>query len=258
MSFFRLKPTFFYFINMTIKTNTIPYLYFMDTTDLSVLCPVSGQDNLIHFKIGIDDGLTIPISYRPTDIVSSTRSIVLFGGLNKCDWKQADSHMFYVDDSNLSMNYSILKKFHNLLGIAFCKYIGQGKAAFYALKMSSMFSEITPWTMTLAINPSGPIGDLNFGSIREKVGKGRHVFYLLENRLDNKLTFLKNRDKLLSGGIQGWKFQAPASTFYNDNTKDHSLLPISSEMVFRFLDWISVHLPEAEGVAGTYKVEREF
>ena len=241
-----------------VKAVTIPYLYFMDTTDLSDLCPIWEQSNITHFKIDIDDGLTVPISYRPTDIGGSTRSIVLFGGMNKCDWKQADSHMFYVDDSNISMNYSILKKFHDLLGIAFCKYIGQGKAAFYALQMSSMFSEITPWTMTLAINPIGSIGDLNFISIREKVGKGRHVFYMLENRLDTKLKFLKNKDKLLSGGIQGWAFQAPASTFYNDNTKDHSLLPISSEMVFSFLDWISIHLPTAEGVAGTYKVEREF
>lgn len=286
----------------------------MDTTDLSEICPVLGQENGTSFDIVYDDNHVVSIIYKPADIPGCTRSIVLFSqAKNKVEedrfftrlgWKCSEAHIFYVSDPFYYTNFKggkkldivgayymmdfrnyvplihpILVKFHELLGIAFCKIVGAGDAAYSALQFSAIFDEISPWTLTLAINPplngsllsnKGAIEkfnmgsiewDINYSKIKAKVAKGKHLFFVAQNHMDTtyyKDSYLKNKGLLKDNGVQGWVFQTPASTFYQDNISDHHNLGLSREVVFDFIDWMSYHTKTAESTAAVYNLKREF
>lgn len=292
----------------------IPYLYFMDTTDLSEHCPVLGQTNVTNFDIVYDDSNVVSIIYKPADIPGCTRSIVFFSqAKNKVEedrffsrigWKYPEAHLFFVNDPFYLANFMggkkmdvvggyymmdfrgyiplihpIIVKFHELLGIAFCKLIATGDAAYSVLQFSALFDEIAPWTLTLAINPplirsllanTGNIEKLNEGSIdwsinfdkiKAKVAKGKHLFFVAQNSMDtlyHKDSYLKNKGLLKDNGIQGWTFQTPASTFYQDNISDHHNLSMSREVMFDFIEWMSYHVKTAEATAAVYNLKREF
>ena len=293
----------------------LPYLYFMDTTDLTEICPVLGQSNVTSFDIVYDDSHVVSVVYKPADIPGCTRSLVFFSqAKNKVEedrffsrlgWQFSEAHIFYVSDPFYYSNFKggkkfdivggyymmdfrdympllhpVLVKFHELLGIAFCKIIGSGDAAYSTLQFSALFDEIAPWTLTLAINPplsvegllanTDAIEKINGGSIdwsikydkiKAKVAKGKHLFFVAQNHLDtlyHKESFLKNKGLLKEAGIQGWTFQTPASTFYNDNALDHHNLGMSKDVVFDFIDWMSYHTKTAEATAAVYNLKREF
>lgn len=286
----------------------------MDTTDLTEICPILGQANVTSFDIVYDDTHVISVVYKPADIEGCTRSIVLFSQaknkveedrfFNRLGWKYGEAHIFYVSDPFYFVNFlggkkfdivggyymmdfrsyvplihPILVKFHELLGIAFCKIIGSGDSAYSALQFSAIFDEIAPWTLTLAINPpltnslltnTGAIEKINEGSIdwtidytkiKAKVAKGKHLYFVAQNHLDAayyKISYLKNNTLLKDYGVQGWTFQTPASTFYNDNELDHHNLGMSKEVVFDFIDWMSYNTKTAEATAAVYNLKREF
>lgn len=295
-------------------TVKLPYLYFMDTTDLSEICPILGQTNVTSFDFVYDDSHVVSIIYKPADIPGCTRSIVFFSqAKNKVEedsfftrlgWKYSEAHIFYVSDPYYLANFKggkkldvvggyymmdfrgymplihpVLVKFHELLGIAFCKIIGTGDAAYSVIQFSAIFDEIAPWTLTLAINPplvgsllintsaieklnEGNIDwSINYSKIKTKVAKGTHLFFVAQNRMDStyyKDSYLKKKGVLKDSGIQGWTFQTPASTFYQDNISDHHNLPMSREVFFDFIDWMSYHTKAAEATGGIYDLKREF
>jgi len=296
----------------------IPYLYFMDTSDLTELCSIVGQSNVSKFEIIYDDKRKISVIYKPANIAGCTRSLVFFSQsknkvasdveqfFSRVDWAYSEAHIFYVSDPYYSINalaegkksnacggyymldfsselpliHPILHKFHELLGIAFCKLIGIGESAYSALKFSALFGEIAPWTITLAINPpidtsllngqadiemlhGGPIDwSIDYNTIKEKALKGKHLFFVVQNRMDTsyyKGGFLKHKTAMKDNLVQGWAFQTPASSFYNDNNTDHRNVQLSREVVFDFIDWMSnMNMKAAEGTAGIYHLKREF
>jgi len=292
----------------------LPYLYFMDTSDLSEICPILGQNNVTAFDIVYDDSHVVSIVYKPADIPGCTRSIVYFSqAKNKVEedryfsrlgWNYSEAHIFYVNDPFYLANFKsgkkldivggyymmdfrgymplihpVLVKFHELLGIAFCKIIGSGDAAYSALQFSSIFDEIAPWTLTLAINPpldsrllanadviekinEGSIDwSINYTKIKAKVAKGKHLFFVVQNHLDalyHKESFLKNKGVMKDNGIQGWTFQTPASTFYNNDISDHHNLGMSKMVLFDFIEWMSYHAKTAEATSAIYNLKREF
>ena len=298
----------------------VPYLYFMDTSDLTELCPVLGQSNVTKFDIVYDDKRKISVIYKPANIAGCTRSIVFFSQsknkvaadveqfFSRVDWAYSEAHIFYVSDpyyymnslacdkekhsnacgsyymldfkSELPLIHPILHKFHELLGIAFCKFIGVGESAYSALQFSALFGEIAPWTITLAVNPpidisllngrtdiemlhGGPIDwSIDYNNMKEKALKGKHLFFVVQNRMDTsyyKGGFLKQKAEMKDNLVQGWAFQTPASSFYNDNNTDHRNVQLSREVVFDFIDWMSnVNMKATEGTAGIYHLKREF
>jgi hypothetical protein len=292
----------------------LPYLYFMDTTDLSEHCPVLGQTNITHFDIVYDDSNVVSIIYKPADIPGCTRSIVFFSqAKNKVEedrffsrigWKHNEAHIFYVSDPFYLANFMggkkfdvcggyymmdfkgyvpliqpVLVKFHELLGIAFCKLIGTGDAAYSVLQFGALFDEIAPWTLTLAMNPplvagllsnvaaieklnNGSIDwSINYSKIKAKVAKGKHLFFVVQNNMDSlyhKDSYLKSKSLLRDNGIQGWTFQTPASTFYNSDLTDHHSIGLSREAVFDFIDWMSYRTPDSEAISAVYNLKREF
>jgi len=292
------------------KHLTIPYLYFMDSVNLADLCPIVGQENITCFDIVDTDKRIVSILYKPADIANSTRSMVMFSSgnlpsdvkrfFNRWSWKRPEAHIFCVSDpylfnkgqtkvawfmgdfsDNAPMIHPILLKFHQLLNIAFCKFIGSSCGAYAALQFSALFEEIAPWTLTLAVNPqlnpselSKPRTDLidahygrpidwsiNYDSIKKKVNKGKHLFTVVQNRFDKnhyKKYFKTHKERLVEAGIQGWSFQTPASTFYSDSTIDHHNVPLYQNTAYAFIDWISTSDKGAMTEAQVYKLYREF
>jgi len=292
------------------KILTIPYLYFMDTTNLADLCPILGQTNITCFDVVYDNERKVSILYKPADIANCSRSMVMFCSgkvakerqrhFERWSWKKSDAHLFFVSDpylfnkgettvawymgdfsDNVPLIHPILLKFHQLLNIAFCKIIGSSCGAYAALQLSALYDEIAPWTMTLAINPqlnpselSKPRTDLidrhfgrlidwsiNYSNIKKKVEKGKHLFTIVQNRLDEKHYkgyFIPHKGTLIEAGIQGWTFQTPASTFYGDSIVDHHSYPLNQNTTYAFFDWISTGLKEAMTETEVYKLYREF
>jgi hypothetical protein len=299
---------------MEPKTVNLPYLYFMDTLDLSNVCPILGQENITDFNIVYDNNTSILIHYKPADIPGCTRSIVFFSQSTKkvesdhffsrTSWKFPEAHLFFVNDPYYFKNFigrkkydspigyymldfkgwvplihPILLKFHELLGIAFCKLIGSGDAGYSALQFGAIFEEIAPWTLTIAINPplyksllnytdvidkinECPIDwSLDMSKIKTKVEKGKHLFYVVQDMLDEihyKESYLKFKQKLKENGIQGWTFTTPVTSFYNKTSNNYHTMELSKEITFDFLDWMSNHIPSAESNAAVHKLIREF
>ena len=293
---------------MDSESVKIPYLYFMDTQDLSDHCPVLGQNNETYFEVVHDDKNSVFMLYKPADISGCTRSVVIFSQsngpirdeyfLSKTNWKFPEAHLFFVSDtsyfnknsdglsngshymtdfrSDTSLVHSVLLKFHELLGIAFSKIIGLDSAGYSALQFSAIFDEIAPWTITMAINsPLGKSGltntdsieaifgkpidwKINYDKIKAKSAKGKHLFYVVQNSSDElryKSAFLKFKRDFQENGVQGWVYQTPAVSFYNNATTDH--VNLSRNVAFDFLDWISNGNPSATHNAGIYRLNRE-
>jgi hypothetical protein len=292
------------------KIITIPYTYFMDTANLSDLCPVLGQENMTCFDIVYDQHQKLSVLYKPAKIANSTRSIVMFSGgsrdknivryFNRWTWTHFDSHMFYVSDpycfkpSNCVTSWymsdfsdpnpiihSILLKFHQLLNIAFCKFISSSAGAYASLQFSSLYEEIAPWTLTLAINPQLNPPDLskaktdeinkyynrdinwsiNYSNIKKKVDAGRHLFIVLQNRLDEKHYngyFKPYKNKLIEAGIQGWTFQTPAKSFYDYAATDHHGYMLSQNTTYAFIEWVIAKDKNSTDDVNLYQIYREF
>jgi hypothetical protein len=208
---------------------------------------------------------SISVLYRPSDIADSTRSIVSFDD-DHVDWKYPEAHMFHFlndiqdqFDTPFPLVRTILFKFHEMLKIAYCKFIGHNKAASMALRFSALFNEIAPWTLTLAINPTFS-DDFLKEKIKQKHSGGKHVFCIVQNRFDEtKYKELLDKKGVLSeNGIQGWTFQTPASTFYHDKKIAHGDFVLDKESTFAFIDWISTGSKSAEFGVAIYKLIREF
>jgi hypothetical protein len=295
---------------MEFESVKIPYLYFMDTQDLSDHCPVLGQSNGTYFEVVQDDKRKVFLLYKPADISGCTRSVVVFSQANnaisdehflgKTNWKFPEAHLFFVSDpsyfnkgadglssgayymtdfrSTAPLVHSVLLKFHELLGIAFSKIIGLGGAGYSALQFSAIFDEVAPWTITMAINsPLGKSGltntdaseanmgqpidwKINYDKIKAKSAKGKHLFYVVQNRSDEvkyKNAFLKFKQDFQDNSVQGWVYQTPAVSFYNNSTLDHQNVNLSKDVAFDFLDWMSSGNPKARHNAGIYRLERE-
>lgn len=272
------------------KKIVLPYVYFMDTQSMSDLCTIVGHGDVFTFEIQHDIKPTISkqsdedptksvvsfgedhdvvqsisIMYRPSETEGSTRSIVSFGG-EYVDWKYPEAHMFHVvaGIDNMPSNLfllvrTVLFKFHEMLKIAYCKFIGHDKTATLALRFSALFAEIAPWTLTLAINPTLS-DDLLREKIKEKHSGGKHVFCIVQNRLDEPKyrTLLSMKTPLSENGIQGWSFQTPPSTFYHNTKIAHGEFRLDRDNTFAFIDWISTGSKSAEFGVAVYKLNREF
>jgi hypothetical protein len=272
------------------KKIVLPYVYFMDTQSMSDLCTIVGHDDDFTFEIQHDIKPTISkqseedptksvvsfgedhdvvqsisIMYRPSETEGSTRSIVSFGG-DYVDWKYPEAHMFHVvaGIDNMPSNLfllvrTVLFKFHEMLKIAYCKFIGHDKTATLALRFSALFAEIAPWTLTLAINPTLS-DDVLKEKIKEKHSGGKHVFCIVQNRLDEPKyrTLLSMKTPLSENGIQGWSFQTPPSTFYHNTKIAHGEFRLDRDNTFAFIDWISTGSKSAEFGVAVYKLNREF
>jgi len=228
----------------------------MDTEDLKELCPVLGKENSTLLNIVYDDKLTISVHYKPADIIGCTRSVVVFGSGS---WSMPEAHMFFIKGvtADLALEYAVLLKLHAMLKIAFCKLISLGGDA--VIKLNTLYDEIAPWTMSMVINPDyGILGD--FSKVKARILAGTHLFYLVQNQSDlaNYALYNKHKEVFKGGLIQGWTYQTPVSTFYNDAVKDHHSVKLGKTVTFEFLDWMSYHTKDAESTAAIYKLNRMF
>ena len=257
---------------MDITTTEVHYLYFLDTNNLSELCPVNGHNNMTLFNILYDDTRTISVLYRPASLEGSTRSIIFLGSGYE-QYKHPEAHIFYIQYNNLiddfnnhPIMYSILLKFHELLNIAFCKIIGHDLNAYALLAFNALFEEIAPWTFTLLINPILNVSNLEFtfklednlGKIKTKQEKGTHMFVIVQNRLDKmryKDLFVSRKNLLSENRIQGWTFETPASTFYNNSQTERHLIRLDKNAIIEFIDHISTGVKNNSAI---YKLFREF
>jgi hypothetical protein len=234
----------------------------MDTADLNELCPTLGKDNSTLLNIVYDDRLTISVLYKPADIIGCTRSVVVFGSSSSSSsssWSSSEAHMFCIKSisADLSLEYAVLLKLHTMLKIAFCKLIGLGGDT--VIKMNTLYDEIAPWTITMVINPDyGVLGD--FSKVKARILSGTHLFYLVQNQSDtaNYATYKKRADLFKGCLIQGWTYQTPASTFYNDAVKNHHAVTLDKAITFDFLDWMSYRMKDAESTVAIYKLNRMF
>lgn len=292
--------------NIPGKLLAIPYMYFMDTINLADLCPILGQDNITCFDIVYDNERRVSILYKPANIANCSRSMVMFSSgqakgqrqFNRWSWKKSDAHLFFVSDpylfnkgqsawymgdftDSVPLIQPILLKFHQLLDIAFCKFVGSSCGAYAVLQLSALYDEIAPWTMTLAINPQLNPSELsknrtdlidkqfgrtidwsiNYSNIKKKVSTGKHLFTIIQNRLDEKHYmgyFQPHKPALVEAGIQGWSFQTPASSFYDDLTVDHHNYQLNQNTTYAFFNWISTNDKEALIEAEVNKLYKEF
>lgn len=236
----------------------VPYFYFMDTITLSEFCPIIGHDTLIQFNIVYDTTRTISVLYRPSSLNGSTRSIVFFGSGYEL-YKYSEAHIFYISNFNDdALIHSVLLKFHELLGISFCKLIGHDVYGYTLLAFNALFEELAPWTLTMIINLHLKTDlTLDLSKIKAKQEKGTHVFTVVQNRLD-KLQYNKVfsiQDILKENRIQGWSFETPASTFYNDSQINHHLVRLDKSALFEFIDHIGIG---SKNNSAIYKLFREF
>lgn len=233
----------------------IPYLYFMDTNDISELNFSEGLD------IVYDKELTVSVSYKNGG--RSNRSVVVFGN---CPLVVEDAHMFFMHGiEDTKINYDILLKLNQLLSISFCTIVGCGAYGDAVLRLNAAATASTavaPWTLSMIINPdyTGYM-EMDLTKIKDRNRSGTHLFYVLQNRKD-----LAHYDRFFNGpmkglfnnnSIQGWSYQIPSKSFYEDSQINQHGVSLSSADLVAFLEYMSFNKKDSEALA-LYKIYREY
>jgi len=232
----------------------IPYLYFMDTNELSELDFSEGLD------IVYDKGQTISVDYKEC-AKPSNRSVIVFGN---CPLVINDAHMFFISgtDGSVTPLNMIIMKLNELLSIQFCTIVGCGAYGDMVLRLTAAADAVAQWTISMIINPdySGFSG-MDLSKIRERNRSGTHLFYVLQNRKD-----LAHYDKFFNGPmkglfntnlIQGWSYQIPSKSFYDDSQINQHAVALSSADLLAFLEYMSFNKKDSEALA-LYKIYREY
>jgi hypothetical protein len=227
----------------------------MDTNDVSELDFSNGLDIVYH------DGQTISLDYKECT-VSSNRSVFVFGN---CPLVINDAHMFTFRGpcSSVAALNNIILKLNELLSVQFCTMIGCGAYGDVVLAAAAAAAvAVAPWTISMIINPDylGYMG-MDLSKIRERNKSGTHLFYVLQNRKD-----LTHYDKFFNGPmkglfntnlIQGWSYQIPSKSFYDDSQINQHAVSLSSADLLAFIEYMSFNKKDSEAL-GLYKIYREY
>lgn len=229
----------------------IPYLYFMDTNHITEL-DFSGCLDIVYHS-----GQVVSVAYKRC---LSNRSVFVLGNFPLV---KNDAHVFFIKGDLETMD--IIQKLNQLLSISLCTIVGCGPSGDALLRMTAAAATaaaVAPWTISMIINPeySGYMG-LDLSKIKERNLSGTHLFYILQNRKD-----VKHYDKFFNGPmkglfvnnvIQGWSYQIPSKSFYNDSLINQHEVALSSADLLSFIDYMSFNKKDSEALA-LYNIYREY